>query len=65
MDFIGSEIGCRANGVVVGVFNVGKVGIPVVLVFVAISICAMVWFDAYNAALAARVVGAFCEFVDT
>ena len=33
--FIGSEACRRANGVITGVFDVGKVFIPVVLVFVA------------------------------
>ena len=35
MDFIGGKAGRRASGVVVGVFDVGKVSIPIVLVFVA------------------------------
>ena len=35
MYFIGSEACRRASGVVVGVFDVGKVCIPVILVFVA------------------------------
>ena len=30
MDFIGSKAGCRANGGIVDVFDVRKVGIPVV-----------------------------------
>ena len=35
MDFIGGEARGGANGVVIGVFNVGKMDVPVVLVFVA------------------------------
>ena len=36
MDFIGSKAGYHANGVVIiGVFDMRKVGLPVVLVFVA------------------------------
>ena len=34
MDFIGGEARGGANGVVIGVFDVGKVDVPVVLVFV-------------------------------
>ena len=35
MDFIGDKTRGGANGVVIGVFDVGKMVIPVVLVFVA------------------------------
>ena len=34
MDFIGGKARGGANGVVIGVFDVGKVDVPVVLVFV-------------------------------
>ena len=35
MDFIGGKARGSANGVVIGVFDVGKMGVPLVLVFVA------------------------------
>ena len=35
VDFIGGKARGSANGVVIGVFDVGKVDVPVVLVFVA------------------------------
>ena len=34
MDFIGGEARGGANGVVIGVFDVGKVDVPIVLVFI-------------------------------
>ena len=34
MDFIGGEVRGGANGVVIGIFNMGKVDVPVVLVFI-------------------------------
>ena len=35
MDFIGGKTRGGANGVVIGVFDVGKMDVPVILVFVA------------------------------
>ena len=35
MDFIGGKARGGANGVVIGVFDVGKMDVPVALVFVA------------------------------
>ena len=35
MDFIGGKARGGANGVVIGVFGVGKMDVPVILVFVA------------------------------
>ena len=35
MEFIGGKARGGANGVVIGVFDVGKMDVPVVLVFVA------------------------------
>ena len=67
MYFIRSE-GCRhANGVVIGVFDVGKVCIPVILVFVAdhgYHLCHDVVYT-FDAAVPARVVGVCREFVYT
>ena len=35
MDFIGGKVRGSANGVVIGILDVGKMDVPVVLVFVA------------------------------
>ena len=35
VDFIGGKVRGGANGVVIGVLDVGKIDVPVVLVFVA------------------------------
>ena len=67
MDSIGSKAGFCANGVVVGVFDVGKVDIPVVLVFVANHgwrFCNKV-DDMFDATVAARMVGVCREVVNT
>ena len=67
MYFIGSKACRRASGVVVGVFDVQKVCIPVMLVFVAnqgLYICHGV-VDTFDAAVATRGVGACREFVYT
>ena len=34
MDFIGGEARGGANGVVIGIFDMGKMDVPVVLVFI-------------------------------
>ena len=67
MYFIGSKAFRRANEGVVGVCDVGKVCIPVILVFVAdhsqhLRHAVIYTFDA---AVTARVVGACREFVHT
>ena len=67
MYFIGSESCCRANEVIVGIFDVGKVCVPVVLVFVADHgqhLCHGVVYT-FDTAVSARVVGARREFVYT
>ena len=67
MYFIRSEVCRRANGVVIGVFDVGKVCIPVSLVFVADHGQFLRYGVAYtfNAAVAAQVVGAYRKLVYT
>ena len=35
MDFIGGKARGSANGVIIGVFDVGKMDVPVVLAFIA------------------------------
>ena len=67
MYFIGSEACCCANGVIIGIFDVGKMCVPVVLVFVADHgqhLCHGVVY-AFDTAVPARVVGARREFVYT
>ena len=65
MHFIGSEACRRANGVIIGVFDVGKVCIPVILVFVADhgEHLRHVVVYAFNATVPARVAGACRELV--
>ena len=67
MYFIGSEACCRANGVIIGIFDVEKVCVPVVLVFVADHgqhSCHGVVYT-FDTAVSARVVGARRAFVYT
>ena len=63
MHFIGSEACRRANGVILGVFDVGKVCIPIILVFVTDHgkhLCHGVVYT-FDDAVPARVVGACRE----
>ena len=67
MYFIGSEACRHANGVIIGMFDVGKVCVPVVLVFVAhhgYHLCHGVVYT-FGTAVSARVVGARREFMYT
>ena len=67
MYFIGSEACCRANGLIIGILDVGKVCVPVVLVFVAdhgLHLCHGVVYT-FDTAVSGRVVGARSEFVYT
>ena len=45
MGIVGTTVGCRVNGVIVGILDVGKVCIPVVIVSLQTmaSIYVMVW----------------------
>ena len=67
MYFIGSEACYRASGVSVGVFDVGKVYIPVISEFVANH--DYYFFhgvvDTFDAVVTPRRVGTCREFVDT
>ena len=64
---IGSEACRRASGVITGVFDVEKMFIPVMLVFVAnhgLHFCHGV-VNTFDAAVTTRGVGAYREFVYT
>ena len=67
MYFIGSEVSRRASEVIVGVFDVEKVCIPVMLLFVTnhgLYFCHGV-VDTFYATVTTRGVGACREFVYT
>ena len=66
MDFVRGEARGRADGVVVGVFDMKKVDVPVVLMFATnhgehLCHCMV---NAFDAAVTARVVGAGREFAN-
>ena len=56
VDFIGGKARGGANGVVIGVFDVGKMDVPVVSVFVV---------DRFHASVSTGVIGARCELMYT
>ena len=65
MDFIGGEARGGANRVVIGVFGMGEMDVPVVLVFVTdhgwhLSQSVV---DTFYASISTGVIGARCELI--
>ena len=67
VNFIGGKARGGANGVVIGVFDVGKVGLPVVLVFVTDHGYHLGHnvVDTFHASVSTGVMGARCELMYT
>ena len=67
VDFIGSTARGRANRVVIGVFDVGTMNVPVVLMFVTDHGYHLGHgvVDTFHASVATGVIGARCELMYT